>query len=263
MSNLSYLFINDDYPPTEDYSKMIEDSKDYVYRITDEYNYKVLKDETIIQPGTRIVKSYKVGDTITMTKARFNLWLKQYPKRNQVTVTQKSTITTIYKPPLYDTMGENIILYLINNNIIIGYVESRINHNCILIEMVKLKNSFIGKGLCKPLISQFINFTKYLGKNYYLLNGAGLSSYMCYFKAFSTEYDVYTFQSDDGEKFEGIVEQTFMKKSEEPVVCDDDKYYWMMMFFVKKNILASASAHEGGNNKKLYHKLINYFNFSL
>jgi hypothetical protein len=71
MSDLSYLFINDDYPPTEDYSKMIEDSKDYVYRITDEYNYKVLKDETIIQPGTRIVKSYKVGDTITMTKSTF------------------------------------------------------------------------------------------------------------------------------------------------------------------------------------------------
>ena len=86
---------------------------------------------------------------------------------------------------------------------------------------------------------------------------------MCYFKAFSTEYDVYTFQVADDKNFKGIVDQTFMKKTEEPVVCDND--YWMMMFFVKKNVLASASAsaHEGGNNKKLYHKLINYLNFSL
>jgi len=264
------LFISDKYslkPEQEkEYSKMIEDSKEYDYRITDEYNYKVLQDETLIPPRTSIEKSYKVGDIITMSKAYFNHWVKGLNKsleHNQVTVTQKCTKTTIYEPPKYkyDPMKENIILYLIDNNIIIGYVESSINHNCISIEMVKLKNSFIGKGLCKLLISQFINFTKYLGKNYYLLNAAGLSSYMCYFKAFSTEYDVYTFQVADDKNFKGIVDQTFMKKTEEPVVCDND--YWMMMFFVKKNVLASASAHEGGNNKKLYHKLINYLNFSL
>lgn len=263
ISDLSYVFFSDEYPlqpeQKQEYSKMIEDSKDYKDLIFDMYNYTVLQDEELEEPLTKIVKSYKKGDIISMSKARFTLWLRKYPGRDHVQVTQKHNRISIYNPPLYDR--KNIILYLIYKNIIIGYVKSKINHNCILIEYVNIKNSFTGKGLCMPLIHQFINFTKYLGKNYYLHNAAGIPSYRCYFKAFCTEYDVYTFKVDDEKKFEGKVDQNFMLKSENLVKYDVDDDVEIWMFFVKKNILASA--HEGGNNKKFYHKLINYLNFSL
>jgi hypothetical protein len=129
--------------------------------------------------------------------------------------------------------------------------------------MVQINSNYIGKGYCKLLIRNFINSTKYINKNYYLSNAGGIPSYNCYFNNFSTEYDVYTFKSI--ENFSGIVDLKIM--IELKVKNEQNVDVWM--FFVKKNVLASASvsasasAHEGGNNKKLYHKLINYLNFSL
>jgi len=153
------------------------------------------------------------------------------------------SIKRIYSSKIYFTPDKNnIILYLIDNTNIIGYIKascdsSNINkqiseHSDIIIDYVSIDDKYRGKKLCKLMIKLFLlNANLSYGRNlsFCLYNIGRDISCKCYFDAF-TDFNYSTFFYNLNKNFEVIGKKSRMNRN----ICNLSKENFLIMIFIKE-----------------------------
>lgn len=151
----------------------------------------------------------------------------------------------IYSSKIFFTPNKNnIILYLIDNKDIIGYIQasfdsSNINnkiseHSDIIIDYVSINEKYRGKKLCKLMIKLFLlnaNLSMNRNLSFCLYNIGGDISCKCYFDAFAY-FDYSTFFYNLNKKFEVTEKKSRMNRN----ICNLSKDY-LIMIFIKENLI--------------------------
>ena len=166
--------------------------------------------------------------------------------------TIKSEDKIIYRPHSF-LIRENIMFYLIKDDIIIGFIESSINKDRrllafdIYIDYLKLHPDFIGQKICKIMMKMFIN-TINIGKSeplsFVLENFGGIPACRCYINSFSelgyTAFDAITTTNLSIDK------------------CDEYDEILMGFMYGMEEQLVHGGKNKKKSNKKKSNKRIHY-----